>query len=263
MNATVSTASMAGMVFTLVLSIGVPVAALIFFKKKTGGKISSALLGSAIFIIFALLLESILHAAVVGAFGEAITGNPWMYALYGGLAAGLFEETGRLLAMRFMMKNSLTKENALLYGVGHGGAEAIVIGGLTYISNIALAILINQQGVAALLATVEESLQDQALTQLSALWTTPAYSFYLGGVERLAAFVLQICLSLLVYRAVREGKVSLFLLAVALHFLVDAGSVLLSGVAPAIAVEAVLVIVACAFALWTFSWYKREGQPVL
>ena len=43
--------------------------------------------------------------------------------------------------------------------------------------------------------------------QLKALWELPAYQFYLGGVERISAIVLQICLSVLVYKAVKtENK---------------------------------------------------------
>ena len=52
---------------------------------------------------------------------EALTGNIWFYALYGGIAAGVFEETGRFTAMKFWMKKSLSKESSFMYGVGHGG----------------------------------------------------------------------------------------------------------------------------------------------
>ena len=37
------------------------------------------------------------------------------------VAAGVFEETGRLLAMKFCMKKDLDKKNAIMYGIGHGG----------------------------------------------------------------------------------------------------------------------------------------------
>ena len=66
-----------------------------------------------------------------------IRGNIWLYALYGGLMAGLFEETGRYLAFSFALKKYRAKNvNALMYGAGHGGFEAIVIVGLTMINNI-------------------------------------------------------------------------------------------------------------------------------
>ena len=56
------------------------------------------------FIISALVLEKLLHAAVFKAFGTALNANIWLYTLYGGLAAAVFEETGRLLAMKYAMK---------------------------------------------------------------------------------------------------------------------------------------------------------------
>ena len=54
-----------------------------------------------------------------------------LYALYGGLAAGLFEETGRLLAFRFILKPHTARITALSYGIGHGGIEAFWVMGLS------------------------------------------------------------------------------------------------------------------------------------
>lgn len=53
-------------------------------------RISSFFIGAATFIVFALILEQILHIVVIKATGTALTGNIWLYALYGGLAAGIF-----------------------------------------------------------------------------------------------------------------------------------------------------------------------------
>ena len=46
-----------------------------------------------------------------------------LYAVYGGLMAALFEETGRYSAMRFLVK-PMDFPNAFMYGAGHGGVEA-------------------------------------------------------------------------------------------------------------------------------------------
>ncbi len=51
--------------------------------------------------------------------------------IYLGLLAGLFEEIGRFLAFKFFypkQKIELNKKNALLFGLGWGGIEAIIIG---------------------------------------------------------------------------------------------------------------------------------------
>ena len=91
--------SIAGMVFTLLVSFGVPLLLLWLIRRKTKADITSFFIGTVTFIVFALILEQILHTIVKFTTGEIISGNIWLYGLYGGLAAGLFEETGRLVAM--------------------------------------------------------------------------------------------------------------------------------------------------------------------
>ena len=84
--------------------------------------------------------------------------RPWLYYVYEALAAAVFEETGRLIAMKFWMNKWLDFRNALMYGIGHGGVEAILIGGLSGISNLVSMLMINsgamQNTLAALPAAV-------------------------------------------------------------------------------------------------------------
>ena len=134
---TVSSASITGMVVSLILCVAAPVALCILLKRKTGAKLSDMLLGAVTFVIFAMFLEQMLHLAMSAVFGEKLTGNLWLSALYGGAAAAIFEEFGRLVAMKYFLGSQLEKENALMYGVGHGGVEALFVGGLTCVSNLA------------------------------------------------------------------------------------------------------------------------------
>ena len=63
------------------------------------------------------------------------------------------------------------------------------------------------------------------MSQLSALWTTPAPLFFVSGIERISAIILHIGLSLLIYRAVKAGKcrTAAFtaVLTYGIHFIVD------------------------------------------
>ena len=140
---TVSSASITGMVVSLILCVAAPVALCILLKRKTGVKLSDMLLGAVTFVIFAMFLEQMLHLAMSAVFGEKLTGNLWLSALYGGAAAAVFEEFGRLIAMKYFLGSQLEKENALMYGVGHGGVEALFVGGLTCVSNLATVSMVN------------------------------------------------------------------------------------------------------------------------
>lgn len=226
----VSVLSMVGMVFTLLISFGLPITLVVLARKKLQAKFSPIVIGATVFILFVMMLESMFHSLVLGATGNIITGNVWLYGLYGGLAAGLFEETGRFLAMRFYMKRTLQKENAVMYGIGHGGIEAIMLVGVSYLSNLLVSLLINGGQLESMLTGLDEATKEVTVTQISALWTLPSYAFWMSGIERISAIFLQILLSYMIYRAVKEHQVKYYARAVLLHFAVDAGMVILSGV---------------------------------
>ena len=172
--------------------------------------------------------------------GSVIRDNLWLYAIYGGLAAALFEECGRWIAMKFCLKKHLTRENALMYGAGHGGIEAFLILGMSSMSNLLTAAMIN----GGLMETaLEPAQQEVTYHQLSVLWTTPAYQFYLAPVERISAIALQIALSILVYSAVKTGRKLQLAAAFGLHFAVDFLTVVCASTIPTWALELGLLLV--------------------
>ena len=218
---TVSGASMVGMVISLLLSVGLPIFLCIFIYKKTKAWVPAFFIGCGIFVGFAMILEQICHAIVLTVTGSVIRDNIWLYAIYGGLAAALFEECGRWIAMTFCLKKHLTRENALMYGAGHGGIEAFLILGMSSMSNLLTAAMINGGLMEKTMTALEPAQQEVTYHQLSVLWTTPAYQFYLAPVERISAIALQIALSILVYSAVKTGRKLQLAAAFGLHFAVD------------------------------------------
>ena len=235
--------------------------------KKFHAKLYPAVIGAAAFAFFVLVLESVMHRAVLGVTGDVITGNIWLYGLYGGLAAGLFEETGRYLAMRIYMKKSLTKENSLMYGVGHGGIEAVMLVGISYISNLMVALMINLNHLDSLFAGLNDATTAVTIDRLSALWTLPSYQFFFAGVERISAMMLQIALSYLVYRAVKEKQMKFYGIAVGIHFAVDAVTVILSGYlggsfAGLLALEGVLLVLVILICMKVSKLYCAEPETV-
>lgn len=252
--------SILGMIVSLIVSVGLPIFLLIVIRKKTGARISSFFIGAATFVIFALVLEQILHLVVVSATGTLLTDNIWLYALYGGLAAGIFEETGRYLAMKFCMKKSLDKQNAIMYGAGHGGIEAILIAGLACVSNIITSVMINSGQMPTLLSVsgIDEATYQLTVSQLSVLGTTPSWQFYMAGLERISAVIIHIAASYLVYLAVKNKKVSWYLLAVLTHFLVDAITVITAKYLPILVVELVLLVFSAGFGYVIWRMYHKE-----
>ena len=259
---TVSGASMAGMVVSLLLSVGLPIFLCIFIYKKTKAWVPAFFIGCGIFAGFAMILEQICHSIVLTVTGSVIRDNIWLYGIYGGLAAALFEETGRWIAMKFCMKKHLTRENALMYGAGHGGIEAFLILGLSSMSNLITAAMINGGLMEKSMVTLDSSLQEMTYQQLSVLWTTPAYQFYLAPVERIVAIALQIALSVLVFSAVKTGKKAHLAAAFGLHFAVDFLTVVCASVLPTWALELGLAVVVAGIcvAVYRMVYVRAAGE---
>ena len=241
----VPAASMVGMIITLIISMVLPIVLLIVAKVKYKAKISSFFIGAGVFILFALILEQILHLIVIGAVGQdKLVANIWLYGLYGAAAAAIFEETGRFIAFKFFMKNRRDRENAFMYGIGHGGIEAIIIVGITSINNIVNSVMINNHGIEAVLGLLPDEIKEQTFTQISQLWTLPSYSFYMGGIERISAIALHIGMTFVMYKGVKFAKKEMIALAYAIHFVADFATVILNNYLPMYVLEAILAIFA-------------------
>ena len=243
------------------LGIAVPVCLAVYLVRKHRAKLSSILIGAGTFLLFALVLESILHQLVLkGPHGSDILGNTLLYALYGGLAAGVFEETGRFLSMKFLMKKEPSKPlPGIAYGVGHGGAEMLIIFGITMINNIVISALINSGQADAIFAKVPEEAAGQLQAQLDQLQTLGAGTLLIGLWERFSALILHLGLSMLVWVAVRKGGKWLWLFpaAIVLHAIVDAGTVLLQKSTSLVPLELIVMAEALAVAAIGYNVAKK------
>lgn len=243
------------------LGIAVPVCLAVYLVRKHRAKLSSILIGAGTFILFALVLESILHQLVLkGPHGSDILGNTLLYALYGGLAAGVFEEAGRFLSMKFLMKKEPSKPlPGIAYGVGHGGAEMLIIFGITMINNLVISALINSGQADAIFAKVPEEAAGQLQAQLDQLQTLGAGTLLIGLWERFSALILHLGLSMLVWVAVRKGGKWLWLFpaAIVLHAIVDAGAVLLQKSTGLVPLELIVMAEALAVAAIGYNVAKK------
>ena len=247
--------------FVILASIILP----IIIKKKWQTAVYPYFLGWAIFLIFALILESGMHLLVLRSTGDTITGNKWLYALYGGFAAGIFEETGRFLAMKlFMKKLHDAPHNALMYGAGHGCFEALALVGIGMAGNLVMSVLINSGQTGMLLSTVPPEQQETMQTTFTTLKETASYMFLLSGFERITAILLHLSFSVLVWIAVVKKKPAFFLLAILLHALPDGVVVILQmSKVNSFLLEGVLVGTAVAIAIFAYMmWKKHLRTPV-
>ena len=249
------------MAVNAVLGIAVPVCLSVYLVRKHHARLSTILIGAGTFILFALVLESIMHQLVLkGPHGASILDNTLRYAIYGGLAAGVFEETGRFLSMKFLMKKEPSAPlPGVAYGIGHGGVEMLIIFGITMINNLVISALINSGQTDVIFSKVPDEAVEQLRSQLDQLQTIGAGTLIIGIWERFSALVLHLGLSMMVWVAVRKGGKWLWLFpaAIALHAIVDAGAVLLQKSAGMVPLELIVTSEAIAVAAIGYMLSKK------
>ena len=256
----VSGAAIACMVISTVVAFGLPVALFLGFRKRLGLRVVPMLVGAMVFILFALVLEQFLHAFVLRPDADGkialVTQNPLLYVTYGVLAAGVFEETGRLVGFTLLKRRYARVRTAVSYGIGHGGIEAILVLGLAMISNIALAAIINGGQAASALASLPP---ETALAVTESLTQTPPVMFLIGALERVLAMIVQLSLSVLVWVAVTHaGRRWLFPLAIVLHAIVNVPVTCYQvGLLPLVWVEGILLVSALALGAYAVWWIRR------
>ena len=259
----VPTLSIVFMAAAMTFAFAAPIALLIYYKKK-GAQILPFFIGCAVFVVFALILESLVHNIVLKGLpvGEKILGNTLLYALYGGLMAGLFEETGRFLAFKTVLKKRLGNDrNALMYGAGHGGIEAILLLGFAYAGNIVMSIMINTGLADKLTAGLSGDVLAQMRAALATLTETAPSTYLLAIVERCVAIATHISLSVLVWFAAKKpGKLWLYPLAILLHAALDGVLVILAARLSIPAVEGCLVLTLVPIVLIALAVWKRNAR---
>lgn len=225
----------------LIFSFAFPIGMVIWWKKKTDAKLWPFIVGAICFTLFAMVLEQLLHTFCVvldNPVSKLINGNPVAFMLYGALAAGIFEETGRLFGFKVLLKKYNDKNTAVAYGIGHGGIEVILLLGFTY--------LFYFLAICGVSVGTEKATQ----TLLGTAGAIDVGTVCMAMFERISTMIVHISLSMIVFVAAKQrGKLWLYPVAILMHALLDAPAALFqSGVPiPMIALEAEIFAVAIVY----------------
>lgn len=262
---TVTKLSIVFMGISALIGLAIPVLLFLLFRKKYKADVAPFFVGCGVFIVFALVLESIANRLILSSdFGTTIQNNIWLYGMFGGIMAGLFEETGRYTAFRTVLKKKLGNDgNALMYGAGHGGIEAFVLLTLGMISNISMAAMLNAGMADTLTASITDSATLQQLTNTFAtLSQTAPATFLAGSVERISAVAMQLSFSVFVWLAAKEKRLFwLYPAAFLLHAAVDMFTVVMaSGLKSTWAIEGIIGAMAVLVALVGVLVWRRYAQ---
>ena len=133
-----------------------------------------------------------------------------------GLLAGLCEELARWAAYRFVIRRARTWQAALMFGAGHGGIEALLVG----LGVIGVFIAFNALSQAQI-----DALPAAAQAQAQALRSPADLTALVGLVERVFALCIHLGLAVLVLQTFTRGSPLYLVAAILWHSLVDAVSV--------------------------------------
>ena len=251
-----------------VLGIVVPLGIAIWWTIRKKENFTTILIGAGVFVLFAILLEKPIQNALIlpdHGVSRFINARPVLWAFVVGLFPGVFEETGRFVAFKTVLKKRKNKETSISYGIGHGGIEAIIIFGMTYITYLSYAVMINT----GTFQTVIDQVMAEAPNQLGAVYQTmdtiATFSFgtlCLALLERVGAFLFHVGASILVFYACRDRrKFFLYPLAVLLHTAMDMfcglylnGTLLISQVV----LEIVIIIYGILVFIGAYFIYKND-----
>jgi uncharacterized membrane protein YhfC len=182
-------------------------------------------------------------------------------AVIGGLAAGICEETARLIGFKILKAPVQNEGGAFSLGVGHAGVESIIVAGLpmlgTFISMLAY------KNVDPATTTLDAD----SLAQITSLWSMEWYVPLASAVERLVAIIVQISLTFIVLQVFIRKSYWYFGAAILWHAVVDgvilAVSILVSSAAIVLAVEVVFALVS-GWILWYLITHKKpENTPAI
>lgn len=262
---TVSNQTVAALVTGGILSIIIPIIAVVIYKKKNKDvHISSFFVGCGTFILFALVLESLLHLVML----PVVTDSTVLYVIYGALAAGVFEETGRFAAYKTVMKKRTDPKESVMYGLGHGGIEAIILVGVNYLSFAALAVLINSAGLDSVIALTtggDPEIAEVARAQIEGFMSMTFGTVIVGVFERIVAMAFHTASSVIVFESAKvKGKTYLYPVCILIHALIDVPAALYQrGVMPLYAAYPFLIAGTAAavyFAVRSFKRVKAQNE---
>lgn len=263
------TATLVGYGISGALMVLLPIIVFLVWRKRTKAPIVPTIAGAATFFLSAMVFEQIPIQILFNFYqptAEALRNSVVLYYIVGALLAGIFEETGRFVTMRFFLKKYTRKQNALSFGIGHGGFESLYIG-FTTMSLIVLGMIVNSGNLGQITDSLEGAMLETAMEQVRNYSSQTFGGCMLGVLERCIAITAHTAFSMLVFRAVHDKKCGwLYPFAIFLHALFDFILVLYAGKLITLAVlEVILVAIVVPMFLLTYRFvYKPmpEGDGV-
>lgn len=199
------------MAVAALVCVGGPFLLAQLWRKRTGATWSAFGWGMAVFVLFQLVLRLPWHAPLLR---WSHTHHDWRVPVlvFSALTAGIFEEIGRWAGYRTVLRSHRNARTGVMYGLGHGGIEAILFAAIPILA-LLLGWFLADRG----LIRPGRGL-DALRRQLSGVRVLNAE---LAVIERCLAMAAHIGLSLIVLQSFVRHSLGWLALAVSIHAVLD------------------------------------------
>lgn len=246
------------------LMIVLPIGFAWLLIRRLATPVSLLLAGAATFLASQALRLPLLQALTTGfASGDLPAPDPAHLFAFNvtilALTAGLFEESARYFAYRYLIPQARTWNAAVTFGAGHGGMEAIVLGGLMGLE-LASMVALGTPGSAPLPGQSPEE-HARLVEQAARYWATPWYVPLLGALERVFALCFHLAMAVVVLMALLRRNLMWLVGAIAAHAAANAAGIAALTLHGPVAAEIVVGLIA-ALALYVLFSLRRSAQKV-
>ena len=261
----IGSSTITSLIIAAIIGIVLPIGLVVVFTIKKKTKILPAFVGVGVFIVFSMILETfpeVILFSGTNALSKLILSNGLLFAFFAALLAALFEEAGRFIAFKYVLKNYPEKENSISYGLGHGGIEMVIVLGYTSISYLIAASLLNNDQIGQMFAGMDYSAAEisaytsEMITSISSI--NPSF-VTISAIERLIALLFHVSASVLVFTGVKNKDFRYVVYAFLLHLLMDfpVGLYQYDVIKSLILVEALVGVVAAFTAYLAIRTYRK------
>ncbi len=198
----VSTLTVVNLVISVVLVLGSPLVVFWMFRSEKGIFRTMAAGAMGFFLAQYVVRLPFLNGVLSSTTSAFILNHVWLYAVVLGFSAALFQLVLRVVMLKWFMSDYQQKHHVISAGFGHGVLEAIFLVAIPHLNSIVLSIMINSNRINELFQDASDpNLVNQIV---EGFINVNSWIFLAGGIERLMVIVIQISLTVLVFKGLQE-----------------------------------------------------------
>lgn len=267
MEYSISLASVIGLAVIMLMGVLLSFGLFAYIRIRYKAKALPFFAGCLMTLVAGFMLMQMVHIIVLsGKFGEFVENNIWIYSLYVAVVSALVEESCRLWTYRSMLRKKLDNDyNAMMFGAGQGGGEAIWMLTISMAANYLVAVTIYQGHSDYFFQDLTEAETNLTIMVLDELTQKPPVEIFMMGVERIGYTVMHIAMAVIVFfsanKKYMDWKFYFIALGVRFGFQFVATLVPLTGMH---CVVSSLIICACSAVCAVVAWkiWQEEHVPM-